>query len=124
MKRLIACLAIALGLATTGPALAHGAKPKHGGVVQSAGDLTFELVNKDGKALIYVDDHGKAHPTAGASGTLTILTGAVKSDSALQAAGTNLLATSSAVTLAPGAKAMASITLAGKPPMLVRFSKK
>ncbi len=124
MKRMIACMAIALGLATAGPALAHGAKPKHGGVIQSAGDLTFELVNKDGKAVIYVDDHGKAHATAGASGTLTMLKGAVKSDSALEAGSPNLLVSSTTITLEPGAKAMASITLAGKPPLLVRFSRK
>ena len=124
MKRLIACVTIALGLAAAGPALAHGAKAKHGGVVQSVNDLTFELVNKDGKAVIYVDDHGKAYPTTGTSGTLTILKGAVKTDTALEAAGSNLLATSTAVTLVPGAKAMASITLPGKQAMLVRFSKK
>ena len=29
------------------------------GVVQSASDLGFELVNNDGNATIYVGDHGK-----------------------------------------------------------------
>ncbi|MEJ7806847.1 MAG: hypothetical protein WKG03_13120 [Telluria sp.] len=123
MKKLIALIAVSL--AFSGPALAHGgAKAKHGGVVRSAGDLSFELVGKDGKAIIYVDDHGAALPTTGASGTLTVLSGGKKSEAVLMPMGTNTLTSKTGVTLVRGAKAVASITLPGKEAISVRFSYK
>jgi hypothetical protein len=124
MKKIIALTAIALGLAFSGQALAHGAKAKHGGIVQSAADLSFELVAKDGKAVIYVDDHDEELLTAGASGTLTVLSGTSKSELTLVPAGTNTLVTKEDVKLAAGAKAVASITLPGKEAISVRFAKK
>jgi len=124
MKKLFAITTVALGLAFAGQAYAHGAKPKHGGIVQSAGDLAFELVSKDGKAVIYVDDHGHDLPTAGASGKLTVLAGAKKTEVDLVAGENNTLISTSEVKLAPGTKAIAAITFAGKEPISVRFSKK
>lgn len=124
MKKFVAFTAIALGLALAGQAYAHGAKPKHGGIVQSAGDLAFELVSKDGKAVIYVDDHGQELPTAGASGKLTVLAGTKKTELDLVAGENNTLVTTSDVKLVPGTKAIAAITFAGKEPISVRFSKK
>ena len=124
MKKLIALTAIALGMALSGQSLAHGAKPKHGGVVQSAGDLSFELVSKDGKAVIYVDDHGADYATAGASGSLTLLSGARKSEAALEPSGSNGLTSTTKVKLERGSKALASITMPGKEPIRVRFSQK
>ena len=124
MKKLIALTAIAVGLAVSAQALAHGAKPKHGGVVHSAGDLSFELVGKDGKAVIYVDDHGAKLPTVGATGTLTVLSGGKKSETLLEASGTNTLTSKTEVKLAPGVKAVASIAMPGKETISVRFSQK
>ncbi|MBC7859463.1 MAG: hypothetical protein H7Z39_11945 [Burkholderiaceae bacterium] len=124
MKKLIALTAIAVGMAMSGQALAHGATPKHGGVVHNAGDLSFELVGKDGKAVIYVDDHGAELPTAGATGTLTVLSGGKKSEALLEPTGTNALTSKTEVKLARGAKAVASITLPGKEAISVRFSHK
>ena len=122
MKKLIALTAIAAGMAISSPALAHGAKPQHGGVVHSAGDLSFELVGKDGKAVIYVDDHGAKLPTTGATGTLTVLSGGKKSEALLEASGTNTLTSKTTVKLARGAKAVASISLPGKEAISIRFS--
>lgn len=124
MKKIIALGLIAAGMAFSAPAFAHGAKPKHGGTVQSAADLSFELVAKDGKAVIYIDDHDVAKSTAGATGSLTVLSGGKKSEVALEPAGDNTLASKTAVQLTPGTKAVASITLPGKEPISVRFSKK
>ncbi len=124
MKKLIALSAIAIGMTISGLALAHGAKPKHGGVVHSAGDLSFELVAKSGKAVIYVDDHGTGLPTAGATGSITVLSGGKKSEALLEPTGTNTLTSKTDVTLARGAKAVASISLAGKEAVSVRFSHK
>jgi hypothetical protein len=121
MKKLLALTAIALACA--GLAHAHGAKPKHGGAVQTVNDVAYELVKKDGKAVIYIEDHGKEVPTAGASGKLTILAGKEKTEVPLEASGANTLTSKADVTLAPGTKAIASIALAGKDAVNVRFAK-
>ena len=124
MKNIFAVAAVAASLILSGHALAHGAKPKHGGIVQSAGDLAFELVAKDGTATIYVDDHGKALPTAGATGTLTVLKGAEKTELPLEAGTGNTLVAKGDPKLAAGSKAVAAITFADKKTVSVRFSVK
>lgn len=124
MKQFIALVAVACGLAAANPAQAHGAKPKHGGVVQSVNDVTYELVSKDGKAVIYVDDHGTARSTAGATGSMTVLTGTSKSEAVLAPSGANMLTSSSKVQLQRGSKTIASIALKGKEPVRVRFAGK
>ena len=124
MKKILAIAALAASVALSGHVFAHGAKPKHGGIVQSAGDLAFELVTKDGSTTIYVDDHGKELPTAGASGTLTVLKGAQKTELPLEAGGNNTLVVKGDAKLAPGSKAVAAVTFADKKTVSVRFSVK
>jgi uncharacterized Zn-binding protein involved in type VI secretion len=122
MKKLIAIAAMALTITVSGHVLAHGDKPKHGGVVQSASDLSFELVNKDGVATIYVEDHGKKLPTAGAAGKLTILNGTDKTEVPLESAGENTMITKGDAKLVKGAKAIASVTFSDKKTVNVRFA--
>lgn len=122
MKNIVTLSALALSLTVAGQAFAHGAKPQHGGVVNSVNDITFELVSKDGKAVIYVDDHGKQKATAGATATLTVLAGKAKSQTVLAAAGTNELVSKDDVKLSAGTKAVALITFPDKPAMSVRFA--
>ena len=124
MKKLIALAAVAMSLAMSGHVMAHGSKAKHGGIVQTAGDLSFELVSKDGRTTIYVDDHGKDLPTTGVSGTLTVLKGAQKTEVPLEAAGGNMLVAKGAAVLAKGSKAVAAVTFADKNVVSVRFSVK
>ena len=59
--------------------------------MQTAGDLSFELVAKDGSTTIDVDDHGKDKPTAGATGTMTVLMGTQKTELPLASGGNNTL---------------------------------
>jgi hypothetical protein len=124
MKKLLTLAALALSLAYAGQAHAHGAKPKHGGTVQTVNDIAYELVSKDGKAVIYIEDHGKEVPTTGASGKLTILIGKAKSEVALEASGANTLTSTADVKLGAKSKAIAAITLSGKEAVNVRFSLK
>lgn len=124
MKKLFAIAAFACGTILSGQALAHGAVAKHGGIVATASDLAFELVAKDGKALIYVEDHGRELSTRDAKGTLTLLQGTKKTETALEAGEHNTLASKDAVKLVKGTKAVAAITLPGKQPISVRFSVK
>lgn len=122
MKKLMALVAMAAAVALSGNVLAHGEKPKHGGVIQTASDLSFELVNKDGKATIYVEDHGKPLATTGASGKLTVLNGAQKTEVPLEPAGDNTMAANGDAKLGKGAKAIATLTFADKKTVNVRFS--
>lgn len=124
MKKIFAVAALAAGVILSGQALAHGAKPKHGGIVQTAGDLSFELVAKDGGATIYVDDHGKEKQTAGATGTLTVLKGTQKTELPLEPGGGNTLVVKGKAGLAKGSKAVAALTFADKKTVSVRFSVK
>lgn len=121
MNKLFASVAFAAALAAS-QAAAHDSPARHGGIVKSAGDLSFELVNKDGKTTIYVDDHGKDVPMAGGSGTLTVLKGTAKSELPLEPGGGNTLVVKGDAKLGPGAKAVANIVFPDKSTMGVRFS--
>lgn len=122
MKQFLTYVAVSAAFAASGNALAHGDEAKHGGIVQTAKDISFELVNKDGTAIIYVEDHGEKVPTAGASGKLLILKGGARSEAVLQPAGENTLKAPSGTALASGAKAIASINLPGQETVNVRFA--
>jgi hypothetical protein len=122
MKKVMSMLALALAFAGSAPVLAHESPAKHGGIVKSAGDMSFELVNKDGKTTLYVDDHGDEVATAGATGTLTVLKGTEKSQVALVPGEKNTLVAKDAVTLARGNKVIAAVVLPNKQPVSVRFA--
>lgn len=118
---LAAALVLAASALSTPAAMAHGgAGPMHGGVVQMAADLSFELVATADGALIYIQDHGKDADAAGFDGKLTVLHGAEKSEAPLQAAGGNKLQ-AKGVKLAQGAKAVATLSTRSKKTITVRF---
>jgi hypothetical protein len=121
MKNILASLAV-IGLIASSAAIAHESPAKRGGIVKSVDDMSFELVNKDGKTTLYVDDHGKEVPMTGASGTLTVLKGTSKTETALAPGGGNTLVAKDSVKLEHGNKVVASITFADKKSMSVRFS--
>lgn len=123
MKKLMSLVAMTIAAVASGNVLAHGEAAKHGGVVSTTkDDLTVELVNKDGKAMLYVEDHGKPVTTVGATGKLTVLNGADKAEVALEPAGDNSMVSKSEAKLVKGAKAVASLTFADKKAANVRFS--
>lgn len=123
MKKHLALVAMAVTVATSGSAWAHGEKAKNGGIVQeSSNGISLELVAKDGKATIYVEDHGKPVATAGASGKMTVLNGSEKTEVPLEPAGDNSLATKGTTKLDKGAKAIAAVTFADKRTVNVRFA--
>ncbi|WP_298829768.1 hypothetical protein [uncultured Piscinibacter sp.] len=121
INKVLASALLACSALVAAPAFAHGGgDPKHGGVVQTASDLSFELVAGADGATIYVEDHGKPLAPAGMSGKLTVLNGAEKSEAALAAAGDRLEA--KGVRLAKGAKVVATITTASQKAITVRFT--
>ena len=123
IKALFVVLALGASALSFNPAFAHTDKPKHGGVVQAASDLSFELVPKGDVATIYIEDHGKPFPTAGMAGKLIVLNGTEKSEAELKSAGDNRLE-AQGVRLGKGAKAIASVTTPAKKTISVRFAVK
>ena len=123
LSRLFAAMllsAAALGAATVS---AHGTAPaRHGGVVQSANDLSFELVATPDGAALHVDDHDKAYDARKLSGKLTVLQGSNKAEVPLTPAGGNRLE-ARGVKLDRGAKAVAVVT-DGSRTTTVRFTLK
>lgn len=121
MKTFVAIVLVAA--ATTLNAVhAHEAKSRHGGVVQSASELSFELVGRPDGAAIYVEDHGKPVTPTGMSGKLTVLNGSEKSEAAIVPAGDRLEA--KGVKLVKGSKVVAALTTADKKAITVRFTAK
>ena len=112
----------ALTLALAGSALAagdkhghaHEHKPLHGGVVVEVKDMDYELVAKPTTIQLFLRDHGKAADVSKASAKVTLLTGSEKQEVELKPAGDKLEATGS-FKVGPGTKAVAVVTVAGKP---------
>jgi hypothetical protein len=96
-------------------------KPKYGGVVAVVKDVQYELVTKSDSIAVFIEDHGKKVDTKGATAKLTLLTGGDKTEIALFPVGENGLEAKGAFKVSTGTKAVATITLAGKPPISARF---
>jgi DNA-binding beta-propeller fold protein YncE len=114
----------ALVSVSTGAALAHGdAKAMHGGMVQVANDLSFELVVDADGATIYLTDHGKPLATKGITGKLTVLQGTQRVEAEIKGAGDNKLR-ATGVKLGKGDKLVAVINTATGKTTTVRFTLK
>lgn len=93
---------------------AHEHKPLHGGVVVEIKDMDYELVAKPTTIQLFLRDHGKAADVSKASAKVTLLTGTEKQEVELKPAGDKLEATGN-FKVGPGTKAVAVVTVAGKP---------
>ena len=122
MKRWLVMAACALAAWSAGTAaLAHGeAKARHGGVVQVASDIAFELAQMPEGAVLFLEDHGQPLPTQGAFGKLSVLKGSERSDAELVAGGDNRLV-ATGFKLDSGARAVVTVMLASKKTVTLRF---
>jgi hypothetical protein len=122
MKYLIPMACLALSCLSMNPALGHGeAKPQHGGIVQMANDLSFELVIQADGATIYLMDHGKPVASKGITGKLTVLQGSDKTEADIKEAGENTLRVLG-VKLGKGDKLVAALSNVGGKSVTVRFT--
>jgi hypothetical protein len=115
---------LTLTLSTVAPPLAqaHGTpKPRHGGIVQVANDLTFELVADAEGATLHLMDHEQALPAQGITGKLTVLQGAQKTELALREAGENRLRVTG-VRLGKGDKVVAVLNNVRGRTLTVRYT--
>jgi hypothetical protein len=119
MKKLSSLLLLAAAL-TAGTAWAHGdGVARHGGIVQMAGEIKFELVAKGDAVELYLDDHGETVPAAKLTGKLSVLSGGAKSEAKLEPAGDKLVA--KGVKLVKGDKVIAMVTTEDKQNNSARF---
>ena len=86
-----------------------------------AKDMDYELVAKPAAIQLHLRDHGKPADVSKASAKLTLLTGTEKQEVELKPAGDKLEATGS-FKVGPGTKAVAVVTMSGKPAGTVRFT--
>lgn len=111
-------LLASITLAFAGSAFAagdkHDHKPLHGGVVVEVNDMDYELVAKPTVIQLHMRDHGKAADLSKATAKLTLLSGTEKQEVELKPVGDKLEATGS-FKVGPGTKAVAIVTVAGKP---------
>jgi hypothetical protein len=123
-KQLLTAALLAISALGMNVAMAHGAaKPRHGGTVQVANDVNFELVADADGATIYLVDHDEDMPSKGISGKLTVLNGTQKTEVAVKATeGNKLRATG--VKIAPGAKVVAVLNNVEGKTVTVRFTVK
>ncbi|MEI7444838.1 MAG: hypothetical protein WCK28_08115 [Burkholderiales bacterium] len=99
----------------------HDLTPKHGGVVVESNDLDVELVARPDRLTLHVRDHGKPVDLKGASGKMTLLAGTEKLEAALAPGDGNTLQAAGAFKVGPGTKAVATLTLPGRKPLVARF---
>jgi hypothetical protein len=85
-------------------------------------NISYELVAKADSLTIYTEDHGRKVPTAGATARVTLLNGTEKTEVTLAPAGDNKLEARGSFKIQPGTRAVAVVTLAGKPPITVRYT--
>lgn len=123
-KQLIQILALSLGALTVNQAVAHGAgKALHGGIVQVANDVNFELVTSADGATIYLVDHDAPMPSDGIAGKLTVLQGSKKTEVEVKAAGGNTLR-ATGFKLGKGDKVVAVLNNVEGKTVTVRFTVK
>lgn len=137
MKKIFSLTALVLGgLLAAGSALAHDdayldtQKAPHGGQLRMAGIYHFELVvdrsspeAKEKPITVYLTDHaGEKIPSAGATGSATLLSGKTRTTVTLSPSGDNRLQGSGKYASTPDLKAIVSITPAGQAAAQARFT--
>ena len=113
-QALLASIAMALASSAFAAGDKHDHKPLHGGVVAEVKDMDFELVAKPTAIQLYLRGHGKSPDVSKATAKVTLLTGTEKQEVELKSTGDRLEATGS-FKVGPGTKAVAVITVGGKP---------
>lgn len=92
----------------------------HGGIVTEVKDMDYEFIAKADRLKLHLRDHGKAVDVSKASAKVTLLAGTEKQEVELKPAGDKLEAVG-AFKVAAGTKAIALVSLPGKPAATARF---
>lgn len=98
-------------------------EPKHGGLVEEAGGLDYELVVKPGFTRLYVSGHDEAVSLKGGKATVTFLRGGQTSKIVLLPAGNDYFEAKGDMPSGTGVRAVALVLIKGKS-LSVRFAYK
>jgi hypothetical protein len=123
MKILFAAsIGLIFSLAIIAPsALSHGnLEPKHGGIVQEAHDMVFEVVREENSISLYIRDHGNDYPTANLRGSIIILASGEKTEMSLTSSGGNKM-TAKAI-ISDGSKVLISVNEGDHHPVTIRYT--
>jgi len=122
LKTIVPVVLLSLGLLGASAVQAHGtAKARHGGIVQMANDLQFELVVETDGASLYLSDHDQPMAAGGVSGKLSVLQGTQKIEAELRPSSENRLK-ATGVKLAKGDKVVAVLNNLNGKTTTVRFT--
>jgi hypothetical protein len=123
-SKILAVLAVALIPISMTCARAHGSgQPRHGGIVQVANHINFELVVEANAATLYLVEHDTPMPTQGISGKMTVLSGQEKTEVDIKPIDGNKLQ-ATGVKIGRGAKVVAVLNNVGGKTTTVRFAVK
>jgi hypothetical protein len=110
--------------ALAGPGHDHAAhaKPRHGGLVKDAGELTYELVATPTRLEVWVEEHGKPTSTEGASAKLTLIDSGSRVEVALAPAPPNRFVAAGDYKLKKGMAALLQVDVGGKEIAKIRYT--
>ncbi len=121
MKKIVASVALAVGVVMSIPAFGHGeVKPRFGGIVQKVNDFTYELVSDSSGASLYLADHDQPLSTRAVRGKLSILQGEARVEAELKNVGEHQLQ-ASGIKLGKGDRVVATLTNVQGKTVTVRF---
>jgi len=124
----VGVLAAVAGLAVRPIAAAPGhdhaahAKPKHGGLVKDAGELTYELLVSPTRIDVWVEEHGKPAGTSGSTAKLTLIDSASRVEVELAPAAPNRFEAKGSFAVRKGMTALLQVAVGGKEIAKIRYT--
>ena len=114
-------MALLVAMVFAPKASSHGSvEPKHGGIVQEAHDMVFELVKEEKSVSLYIRDHGEDYPTTGLVASIVMLAGKEKSQASFISFGGNRMVAD--IEISKGSKVLVRVTESDHHPITIRYS--
>jgi hypothetical protein len=116
--------AAAVPTALAGPGHDHAAhsKPKHGGLVKDAGELTYELLVTPTRIDVWVEEHGKPTGTSGATAKLTLIDSGSRVEVPLAPGAPNRFEAQGSYAVKKGMAALLQVAVGGKEIAKIRYT--
>jgi hypothetical protein len=108
--------------ATPGHDHAAHAKPRHGGLVKDAGELTYELLVTPTRIDVWVEEHGKPTGTSGSTARLTLIDSGSRTEVTLAPAAPNRFEAQGSFPVKKGMTALLQVAVGGKEIAKLRYT--
>jgi hypothetical protein len=125
---ILAVLAAAAGVAVGPSAAAPGhdhaahAKPRHGGLVKDAGELSYELLVTPNRIDVWVEEHGKPTGTSGSTARLTLIDSGNRTEVTLAPVAPNRFEAQGSFPVKKGMTALLQVAVGGKEIAKIRYT--